>query len=147
MGVQVFRVEPQMPASAYTTYSVRSPIATHWRKASCAEVGCQAYEKGWRVRKETLTPELLHTATKSGRKFTELSAAAGETYLVYEAGQECFATATHRAPVGRPEMYVVRNGDWRGNPRGERRVHTKAEHWIEDLHEHTDQIDQAIKAG
>ncbi|MFB6548674.1 hypothetical protein [Streptomyces sp. NPDC056405] len=136
-----------MPAHAYTTYTVRSPISTHWRKASCAESGCQAYGKGWRVRKENLTPELLHTATHSGRKYSELSIAQGETYLVFEPGQPCFAESTHRVPLDRPELYLVRGGDWRGNPRGEGRTHTKAEHWLEDLHEHTDRINRAIEAG
>ncbi|MGA5435481.1 hypothetical protein ACPCIZ_12905 [Streptomyces cellulosae] len=144
---QVFRLQPQGPAHAYTTYSVKSPIATHWRKATCEESGCQAYTHGWRVRKETLTPELLHTATTSGRKYTELNVGPGETYLVYEAGQSCFAQATHRVPLDRPELYIVRGGDWRGNPRGESRVHTKPEHWLEDLHEHTDRINKLIQGG
>jgi len=144
---QVFRLEPQMPAHAYTTYSVKSPIATHWRKATCEEAGCQAHAKGWRVRKETLTPELLHTATKSGRKYSVLSVGPGETYLVFEAGQPCFAASPPPLPVDRPELYIVRGGDWRGNPRGESRTHTKAEHWLEDLHEHTDRINRAIEAG
>lgn len=142
-----FRLEPQMPASEYTTYSVRSPLATHWRKATCAESGCAAHRQGWRVRKETLTAELLHTATHSGRKYTVLEVGPGETYLVFEAGQSCFAESTHRVPLERPELYLVRGGDWRGNPRGEQRTHTRAEHWVEDLHEHTDRINQAVKAG
>ncbi|MFD9398337.1 hypothetical protein ACFWA4_05890 [Streptomyces sp. NPDC060011] len=144
---QPTRLTPQMPAHAYTTYSVLSPVATHFRRATCAEVGCEAYENGWRVRKETLTPEFLHLATTSGRKFTVLSVGPGETYLVYYAGQPCFGASDHKAPLDRPEFYVVRNGDWRGNPRSESRTHTRAEHWVEDLHEHTDQIIRAREAG
>jgi hypothetical protein len=147
MGRKPFRVTPAMDASEYTTYSVKSPIATHWRKASCAEAGCQAYEMGWKVRKETLTPELLHTATTSGRKYSVLEVAPGETYFVYEPGQACFAESTHRVPLGRPELYVVRGGDWRGNPRGERRAHNSVEHWLEDLHEHTDRINTVLEHG
>lgn len=147
MNSTPFRLTPKMPASMYTTYSVRSPIATHFRRATCAEAGCAAYEKGWRTRKEGLTPELLHTATTSGRKYTELSVGPGETYLVYEAGQPCFAESTHLVPLDRPEFYTVRGGDWRGNPRGEKRIHTRAEDWTEDLHEHTDRIAKALEEG
>ena len=58
----VFRIEPALPAHAMKTYQIYSPISTHYRPATCAEVQCAAYEHGWRTRVEGLDPQLLHTA-------------------------------------------------------------------------------------
>lgn len=145
---RVTRIQPEGPASAYKTYAIKAPLSTHFRKATCEEVQCPDFLYGWRVHKEALSPALLHTATHSGRKFSEVQVTPGETYLVYEAGQTCFHAPKHRTRVERPELYIVRDGDWRGNPRGTpNRVHQRAEDWAEDLHEHTDQINDALKEG
>lgn len=142
------RLQPAGPASAYKTYSIKAPLSTHFRPATCEEVGCPNYLNGWRIRVEGLPAELLNTAKTSGRKYTVLSVAEGETWLVYEAGQPCFQAAAHKTRVERPELYIVRDGDWRGNPRGtDRRVHKNAEEWVEDLHEHTDRINKLIQEG
>ncbi|MFC4609722.1 hypothetical protein ACFO9E_18155 [Streptomyces maoxianensis] len=142
------RIQPAGPPSAYKTYSIKAPLSTHFRHATCEEVACPDFLYGWRVRKENLTPALLHTATHCGRKYTELHVAEGETYLVYEAGQSCFQSARHRTRVERPELYIVRDGDHRGNPRGTpNRIHKRAEDWAEDLHEHTDKLNTTLKEG
>lgn len=144
----VFRLKPQGPASAYKTYSIKAPLSTHFRPATCEEVGCPNYLTGWRIRIEGLTPELLHTAKNSGRKYTVLDVAENEHWLLYEAGQSCFQVSEHRTRVERPELYLVRDGDWRGNPRGTpRRIHKNAEEWSEDLHEHTEKITDALNEG
>jgi hypothetical protein len=142
------RFTPAGPAHAYKTYSIKAPISTHFRPATCAEVGCPNYTDGWRIRVEGLTPDLIYTARNSGRKYTELEISEKEHWLVYEAGQPCFQVSQHRTRVERPELYVVRDGDHRGNPRGTaRRVHANAEDWADDLHEHTDKILDALKEG
>lgn len=144
----VNRVEPQMPASAYKTYSIVAPASTHFRKATCAEVDCPRYLNGWRVRVEQLTPELLHAAKTSGRKYSELRVAEGETWLIFEAGQPCFQAGEHRKRLDRPELYIVRDGDWRGNPRGtEARRHARPEHWVEDFSEHQGRLAAAHEKG
>ncbi len=142
-------IEPRMEPQFYKTYAIQSPLATHWREASCEEVGCDHYLNGWRTRVEGLPPELLHTVRhQSGRKFTELRVTEGETWLVFEAGQDCFQKTKHRLPVGRPELYVVRDGDRRGNPRGTRdRLHQKAEFWQEDFAEHQAGLADAVERG
>jgi hypothetical protein len=148
MTANVFRIEPAMPPQAYKTYAMVSPLGTHTRQATCEEVGCDQYRQGWRVRVETLTPDLLHAARNSGRKYTEQHIAEGETYLVFEPGQACFKAATHRAPIGRPPLYVVRDGDHRGNPRGTKaRLHQRAENWVEDFAEHQQALADEIKKG
>ena len=145
---RVFRIEPAMPPQAYKTYAMLSPIDTHTRQATCEEYGCDDYRQGWRVRVETLTPDLLHAARTSGRKYTEQSIAEGETYLVFEPGQACFKAATHRAPIGRPPLYLVRDGDHRGNPRGTKaRLHQRPADWVEDFAEHQQALADEIKKG
>jgi hypothetical protein len=142
------RIQPVGPASAYKTYSVKAPISTHFRKATCEEISCPDFLYGWRVRVESLTPVLLHTAKNCGRKFTQVHVSEGETFLVYEAGQTCFHAAKHRTRIERPELYIVRDGDRRGNPRGTPdRIHKNGVEWAEDLHEHTDKLAEARKDG
>lgn len=146
--MSVFRIEPAMPPEAYKTFAVMSPVQTHMRQATCEEVGCDQYRQGWRVRVEALTPDLLHAAKTSGRRFTEQQITEGETYLVFEAGQPCFKAGTHRAPLGRPPLYLVRDGDHRGNPRGTKaRLHQRPGDWVEDFAEHQQALADEIKKG
>ena len=142
------RIAPKMPAAAYKTYSIAAPLSTHYRPATCSEVDCPRYLNGWRVRVEGLPPELLHAAKTSGRRYRELHVVEGETWLVFEAGQACFLAGEHRKRLDRPELYVVRDGDWRGNPRGtQARRHARPEHWVEDFAEHQDRLASAHGEG
>lgn len=148
MNVQPSRPEPLMDASAYKTYEMRSPLATHFRPATCAEVQCQHYLNGWQVHLEKLTPDLQDAARTSGRRYREEHVAEGHTYLVFEAGQACFKASQHRAPVGRPPLYIVRDGDFRGNPRGTKaRLHQRPQDWVEDFATHQQAIADEIKKG
>jgi hypothetical protein len=142
------RIEPLAGAEAYKTYGIRMPLTTHWRKATCAEVECPDHTHGWRVRVENLTPDLVHTARTCGRRFRELSVAEGETYLVFEAGQPCFRASDHRVRVERPELYVVRDGDWRGNPRHTTpTVHSGPDSWVDDFATHQQTLADAANEG
>jgi hypothetical protein len=141
-------LQPKMDAAAYKTYEVRSPLATHFRPATCAEVNCPQYVNGWRVRVEALTPDLLHAARNSGRKYAEQRVAEGETWLVFEAGQPCFKAAQHRTRTDRPALYLVRDGDWRGNPRGTKaRLHQRPDNWVDDFAEHQQKLADEIEKG
>lgn len=142
------RPDPLMAPQAYKTYAVVAPLSTHWRKATCAEVDCPHYLNGWRTRVENCTPDLLHAAKTSGRRYREMRIAEGESYLVFEAGQPCFAAAAHRKQIGRPPLYIVRDGDWRGNPRRTRaRQHLNPANWVEDFSEHQQKLADEIKKG
>jgi hypothetical protein len=55
---------------------------------------------------------------------------AGLTVFRFEAHQRCFEE--HRT---RPEIYLVRDGDHRGNPTGRTRQHTRPADWVEDMTE------------
>ena len=140
------RVEPAMPAGAYKTYQIAAPLGSHFRPATCAEIDCPDYLNGWRVRVENLTPDLLHAARTSGRRYREVPVAAGETWLSFEAGQPCFRAGEHRKRLERPELFIVRGGDWRQQI-GEARRHTRAEDWVDDFANHQSRIADAQGRG
>lgn len=141
------RIQPVGQVQDYKTYQIMSPLKSHWRPATCAETDCPQYLKGWRIRVEGLPPEMLHTAKTSGRKYTELNVAEGENWLVFEAGQPCFRAHEHRAILDKQELFIVRDGDFRGNPTGQVRKHTRAEHWVEDMAENLDSVNRRIQQG
>jgi len=144
----VFRIEPAMPPHAYKTYAMLSPITTHMRKATCEEVGCDQYRQGWRVHVQALPPDLLHAARTSGRRYREEHVAEGQTYLVFEPGQPCFKAETHRAPIGRPPLFLVREGDHRGNPRGTpTRLYDRPDQWVDDFATHQDNLADELRKG
>lgn len=137
-----------MAPAAYKTYAVVSPLSTHFRPATCEEMGCPHYVNGWRVRVEGLPPDLLHAARTSGRKYVEQSVTEGETWLVFEAGQACFRASDHRTRIDRPPLYVVKDGDHRGNPRRTKaRLHQNPAHWVEDFATHQQAIVDEIAKG
>jgi hypothetical protein len=149
MTVQLFRPEPKAPAHAYKTYAVVSPLRSHFRPATCEEVSCPHYLNGWRTRVEGLPADMLHAARTSGRKYQEQQVTANETWLVFDAGQPCFRASDHRIRVSdRPPLYVVRDGDHRGNPRGTKdRVHHNPGNWLDDFATHQQAISNAIEKG
>ncbi|NUR03065.1 MAG: hypothetical protein HOY79_43120 [Streptomyces sp.] len=145
---ELSRPQPLMDAGAYKTYEMRSPLSTHFRPATCAEVDCPHYLGGWRVHLEALTPDLVDAARKSGRRYREEHIAEGQTFLVFEPGQPCFKATQHRARIDRPPLYIVRDGDFRGNPRGTKaRLHQNPANWVEDFAEHQQAIADEIEKG
>lgn len=141
------RIQPEGRVGDYRTFQITSPVSTHWRPATCADVNCPHYTGGWRVRVEGLDAKMLHAAKTSGRKFTELHVAEGENWLVFEAGQSCFRASQHRKLLDRQELFIVRDGDWRGNPTGNVRKHTRPEFWIEDMQENQGRLAEFHQRG
>lgn len=142
------RVKPKLAAAQMKTYEIAAPADTHFRRATCAEVGCEAYEKGWQLRKEVLSPELLHTVETSGRSYAEMPVREGETWMVFAPEQPCFRAAAHRIRLERPELFVVRGGDWRGNPLNvETRVHSGPDPWVDDFATHQEKLANEEKKG
>jgi len=136
-----------MPANVYgyKTYAVRSPLETHYRKATCVEVNCEAYRNGWQFRKEGMTAEMLFYATHCGKRYRELQVAPGETYLVYEPGQRCFEASFHTVSLERPEWDFVGRGDSSVFQTDKARRHTKREFWVEDFQHHLEKINRLIE--
>lgn len=144
----MMRIVPKLEPHQMKTFQVVSPLSTHWQPATCEEVECPEYARGWQLRVEGLAPEQLHLARNAGRSFKEVQVAPGETWLIYAPGQPCFRASQHKVPVGRPELYFVREGDWRGNPRGtQARQHARPEHWVEEFGEHQQRLADEITKG
>lgn len=142
---QITRLAPVGPARAYKTYQVSTPPSTT-RPATCEEVECSAWANGWTTTLAVSSQgALIHAVRSAGRPFTEATDGTHITF-VFEAGTRCFKAGQHRMQV-RPELYVVRGGDWRGNPTGMKRQHTRPEHWVEDFAEHQDRIITALREG
>lgn len=128
-----FRLSPQGPVQAYQTFSVR-PRSDQTIRTVCEQVNCQQWREGWESVIDESTDlgkaQATYIRTQSGRTFREMRTEAGLTVFRFESGQRCFAE--HRT---RPELYLVRDGDYRGNPTGQRRVHTRAADWVEHMQE------------
>jgi hypothetical protein len=147
-GPTLNRVTPQGPAEAYKTYQVLAPAATHWRRASCEEVSCQHYMHGWATTVPT-GGELEHTIRESGRHWSSATPMPdGTTVYVFPAGTPCFRAAQHRVRVRDDDLYIVRDGDWRGNPRGTAPYrHTRSVDFVDDWATHQQNIADAIQRG
>lgn len=145
-----FRFDPKLPVGAMKSYEIKAPLATHWSVTTCADVDCDAHRLGW----QTLIDEKTNLGQRQAalirrnekrRKFTESRNEAGLTVFAYEAGQQCFAE--HRARNMRPERFVERGGDHRGNPRREHRLHTRPEFWVESFQANQDKLRTVIDRG
>lgn len=141
-------VQPKMPVHAYKTFQVSSPLTTHFKEATCQEVDCRNYRDGWTSTVDVSTVQGRDAANyirmKSGRTYAYETAG---TLVIFKfpPGQKCFAK--HKVPVGRPEIYVVRGGDWRGNPTREVKKHTRPEHWVEEFALHQDKLLTRFEQG
>lgn len=151
MNQHINRVTPALAPEHMRSFRVVQPLATHFRPATCAEADCAAYLHGWVTKVDEgvdLGQRQAHyIRTVSGRSFTEQREGA-LTAFEFEAGQTCFAPGAHQVPVGRDPLFVVRDGDWRGNPRGTKaRIHTSAENWRDDMGEQLDVIRDVKSKG
>jgi len=138
----------KMAPQNYLTFAIRQPMQTHYRLATCAEVECGAYLGGWQLRVESLTPELLHVARNSGKRFKELEVTEGEHYIVYEPGQPCFNAMKHRISLERPAFFYAGRGHWsRMFSTRTAQQFKKPEHWAEGMAAHLDRIRIEIQKG
>lgn len=145
------RLPPNLPVQAYRSFTVSAPLETHWRAASCAEVDCRHYLHGWWtvVDEHTdLGARQAHYIRHDGsRRHVESRDETGRlTRFWFEPGQVCFDAGSHRTAVGRPPLWVSRDGDWRAHLGGTRR-HTRADFWIEEWSETADRLQQVKQAG
>jgi hypothetical protein len=143
--MQPNRIQPTGPVGAYKTYAVTSPLDTLVR-AACEQVDCAAWRLGWRTLVDEATElgrqQAVYIRHGARRTYRERPGPAGLTEFVFDSGQRCFAE--HRT---RPEIYVVRGGDWRGNPSGERRLHSRPADWVEDFTEHQGRVAEQVEGG
>lgn len=140
-----FRLSPEGPVGAYQTFSVRSR-PDRAVKSVCERVGCPAWREGWESVIDESTSlgqqQAAYIRQQSGRTFRELRTTAGLTVFRFESGQRCFAE--HKTM---PELYLVRDGDFRGNPTGRKRVHQRAADWVEHMQEQFDRFNEDRHRG
>lgn len=141
----MFRIEPKLPVQAYTTYQIKQ-ARDNTIVSACKDVGCQAWNHGWVTTIDESTElgkaQASYIRLKSGRTFREQRDGAGLTVFTFEPFQRCFTE--HKT---KPQTFIQRGGDWRGNPRGEGRVHANAGDWVESFAEHQDALKTAIDRG
>lgn len=139
---------PEMagPPQAYQSFQIASPVSTHFRTGTCEEAGCLAHQHGWQTSVDESTDlgqrQAYYIRKLAGRKFAERRTELGLTAFVFEAGQKCFAE--HKVPLDRPEIYIVRGGDFRGNPRGDVRRHSGPDAWVNEFAEHQDRLARVV---
>ncbi len=145
----------------YNTYRASSPVATHFRPATCQEYGCTAFNNGWSYIKAELEREnLLYAVTHAGKRYQEMLVPVPmkntETEewelgpemlcLVFEPGQVCFQARTHRVPLERPEFFFAGKGDFRSFRQQEARRLREVD-WIDLFRNDLDKIHTEIQKG
>lgn len=147
-------LSPRLPAEAMKTFQIAEPLPTHWVPITCEQVdgGCNAHAFGWRTICDLTTSLGLRQAKyirdKAGRHFTFEKTADGKIVVfTFPAGQRCFTA--HRRSLGRPALFVVRNGDHRGSGHRpcERRIFDRPDQWVETLQENTERLITAAQRG
>ena len=145
---RVNRILPVLGAHAYKSYALRRPLTTHWRQATCDEVGCADWQHGW-VTTVDVSDELgqrrYHFITHDRTRRHTVDHAGDSLYrFTFGPGQTCYRADEHRTRIDRPPLFLVTGGDWRGNPRGTQPVvHTSAENWVDDFANHQERLVRA----
>lgn len=138
-----------VPVGAYQTFTLRRPRTPEfWRKATCDEVDCVRKRNGWRTVLDVGTATGARTAKWivdfSGRHGS-IERAGNQVTFTFAAGQDCFES--HKVAIEREPLYIVRDGDHRGNPTGRRRVHQRGTDWVEHMQEDLDKFRHDKRQG
>ncbi len=136
----------------YKTYQIAAPVSTHWAPVSCAEYQCGEHLNGFRTTVDESTElgqaQAYFIRKQSGRRFTEAKTEAGLTLFTFEAGQSCFRANEHRRRIDKPELFIVRSGDWRRmDILGQPRLHKRAADWVDDFATHQGKIADLRQGG
>lgn len=139
-GRPIVRAEPRMATHQYKTFAVRSPISTHYRRATCAEIECPDYLNGWYLKIDGTPEDLLYIAKNSGRKYVvgEVMLDNGDIFqaLIFEAGQGCFRESTHVISLERPEFFFAGRGDHRSFSTRKAQQYDRPDQFVEDFEDH-----------
>lgn len=128
------RVYSPSDPSLMRTYNLLRPVSTHFRPATCVEVDCPDYTRGWRTRIPVGDEARLALIRNCGLRFAETTGLdSPEREFVFEPGQPCFRSASHRLSLEVPAVHKIRDG---------RRDlgAVSAQGWHDDLGEHLDKI-------
>ena len=134
------------PVHLYRTYGAALPLKTHTVPATCEEVDCEQYLKGWSINAALLSERNIAEIKRAGYRYIVLPVSDSETLWVFEAGQSCFKSSTHRRDI-RPPLFYRRRGDWRGNPDGGPATQMRVEDWVDDFANNMDRLQAEIEKG
>lgn len=149
------RIRPLLSARRMQTYRIARPVATHTRPAACAEVNCSDYVNGWVALLDVADPRVA-TFRRAILRPTDLGDGIrrscrpvdgdrpGVVGFRFEAGTPCKSARSHRTSLDRPEIYLVRGGDWRQNT-GLIRKHDRPELWVEDMQENLEAVERRLR--
>lgn len=139
------RVPPKLATHQMQTYTIAQPARTHFTVVSCEAFGCPAWLGGFEILADEATDlgraQAAYLRSQKDRVCVESRRDAGMTVFTFPAGTVCYQT--HRVRNDRPELFIVRGGDWRGNPTGQTRTHANADDWQEDFAQHQDELAKA----
>lgn len=145
MPAQLFRLQPAGPAWAYKTYRIYSP-PSHRRKATCEEVECPNWQRGWLTALDVAVPQQAQLADwirLSSKRHFSAERVGTTVRFTFPAGQSCFTP--HTLPVREP-VFLVQGGDWRGNPRAAPTVrHSGIQAWVDDFAENQQAIRDRVE--
>jgi hypothetical protein len=140
----LFRIEPNMPAQAYKTFSIASP----GRPATCEETGCDHFLNGWVTAIDESTElgakQAGYIRQDRSRRCQEQRTQDGVTEFTYGPGQQCFTR--HSLPWEGRERFAERGGDFRGNPRGDKYEHN-ADTWVDSFANHQQKLADRLEQG
>lgn len=150
MSRQANRLPPVGPVGAYQTFQMVRPRATHSRPATCAEVECPHYLNGWACRVIAGSDDealIRRTIAARSYRYLDVREDGGFIRFMFYPEQPCFKAGAHRVQLDRPGIYLVKDGDWRGNPTGRTRRHANGDDWVDDFANHQEKIKEAIEHG
>lgn len=144
----VNRPAPSLSPEYFKSYEVSRPRATHFRKATCQEVDCPNYARGWRTAVDVSTTlgqsQANYIRLKSGRSFT--TEVSGDIVIfTFPAGQRCFSQ--HTVPLEREPLFRVLGGDWRGNPSRTPAQILRPQAWLDHFGEHQQRLAEQRQKG
>jgi hypothetical protein len=136
-----------MGVSSYRTYTFATPPRTHYRPASCEEYLCSNFLYGFETTLDLATDVGVDLAglirSDRTRSHIEIRTSLYEVRFQFPPGTKCWEWKSHKVPVDRPPILLVRGGDWRAST-GLIRRHTRPEYWAEDFALHQDHLATAF---
>lgn len=103
-------VGPSNPAAI--SYRIAAPPETHWRPATCREVGCENWREGWTSLVDVSGPTGRELADLvrwryRGIPFTETRDGDTSIRFGFPPGAPCFEAARHYVRLDRDFLYLV----------------------------------------
>jgi hypothetical protein len=140
-----------MPAAAYRTFQIAAPLSTHFVPARCDQVDCPEYLNGWVTAVDESTDlgqaQAHYIRHDRERRHFEQRRPDGLTEFRFPAGQRCFRSGDHKRRLEREEIFVMRDGDHRGNPLGTSPVKVGATSWVDAFGEHQEKLADEFGKG